>query len=383
MSFNDQSLRVIKAVWDRVSDPWLALVIVLVVFIVHIGRTIVYRVFFHPLASVPGPFWGKFSEYDSWGPILTEDRTLKQYDFLKKYGSPVRMSTNTLVYSDAHSWTDIYGQSSELCLKDASFYDTLTVTGATNLVNVVRRHDHQRLRRLLSHSFSARTLRESESLIRDKVEAFVNIIFRNVNPGDTIDIYGSTHDHYLDIVSHLSTDQPLDCLKGTYPTACEDLDQFSNVLIPTILFTKTFAPALGPLLKPFLRENLKGLKRLESFARNATAEYLRRFREKGAEKMPRSFLKDLVMAKDEETGSKLSEEELVENSIILLRAGSSTTAVTTVYLMWACGKHPEVSRKLVKEIRTAFPDPLVAPTYEQTSKLVGRSTEKYGCSTAD
>ena len=328
---------------------------VLSVSLLWIIGTIIYRIFFHPLASFSGPFWGKFSEYDSWGSMLKLDRSLKHHRLLKQYGSPLRMSTNTLVFADAKSWNDIYGQSSEPCLKHGGLYDVLTVTGAPNLVSVTNRHAHSRLRRLLSHSFSERALLESEMLIAEKVNDFVDYVFASVPPGGTAEILQDTHNHYLDIVSHLSFGKSFNCMKGEYPTAYDDLNEFSNVLVPTALFTQTFAPWMSFLLAPLLKNNLKGLARLENFGRTATMDYMQLFKEKGAEDMPRTFLKNLLMAEDPETGTRLSDEELIENAIIFLRAGSSTTAVTTLYCIWACGKHPVVKQKVVAEIRTAFP----------------------------
>jgi cytochrome P450 len=88
-----------------------------------------------------------------------------------------------------------------------------------------------------------------------------------------------------------------------------------------------------------------------------------------------TFLRNLIDARDEETGgSKLSFEDLVENTIIFLLAGSDTTAITSMYLIWETGRNPDVKRKLVEEIRTAFPNPDQVVTYEHASKLVSSSS---------
>jgi cytochrome P450 len=87
-----------------------------------------------------------------------------------------------------------------------------------------------------------------------------------------------------------------------------------------------------------------------------------------------AFLRNLLDAIDTETSSKLTLEELVENTIIFLVAGSDTTAVTTIYTIWALNQKPEVYKKFTDEIRTAFPDPRVEPTYEVTSRLVSRAS---------
>lgn len=122
---------------------------------------------------------------------------------------------------------------------------------------------------------------------------------------------------------------------------------------------------------PRIQEAYRELQKLVGFVQRSVQNFQIQKEQGGDSFAKGTFLRNLVDARDEVTGgSKLSFEELVENTIIFLLAGSDTTAITSMYLMWECGKRPDVKRKLVDEIRTAFPDPSVIPTYEQASKLV-------------
>ena len=110
------------------------------------------------------------------------------------------------------------------------------------------------------------------------------------------------------------------------------------------------------------------------YVRRTVHDYQTQMEKEGDSFAKGTFLRNLIDARDEETGgSKLSFAELVENTIIFLLAGSDTTAITSMYLMWECGKRPDVKKKLVDEIRTAYPDPNKVPKYEQVSKLVSQS----------
>lgn len=82
------------------------------------------------------------------------------------------------------------------------------------------------------------------------------------------------------------------------------------------------------------------------------------------------LLKYLVEAVDLETGSKLTIEELVDNTIVFLVAGEGTTAVTIIYALWECAQRPEIQSRLAAEVRQAFPDVKTAPTYAIASNLV-------------
>lgn len=340
----------------------------------------IYRIFFHPLAAYPGPLLAKVTRLYALSISLNRTRSFAQYELLKKYGSPLRITPNGLLFADVKAWTDIYGQSGNPCLKASFFYDSFTVTGATNLLNAVDKSQHARVRRLVSHSFSLHGVLESEALLRSKVEAYVDNVFRagvstksspNTPPGSSntrsVEIYTKTHQHYFDIIAQLSFGRPFSSLTDETATSYRDVDHFIDVVPITSLF-----PFLRRLPLRFIRDGYRGVDRLEGFSRQAIRDFISDLDGQKSEKDNEGgqFLRNLVTAKDAETGSNLTVDELVENVIIFLVAGSGTTAVTTTYFIWEMGRRPEMQKKLVEEIRATFPDPDIFPSYERASKLV-------------
>ncbi|PCD26100.1 hypothetical protein BFJ70_g16116 [Fusarium oxysporum] len=77
----------------------------------------------------------------------------------------------------------------------------------------------------------------------------------------------------------------------------------------------------------------------------------------------------MVEARDKETGTALSTEDLVENAGVFIEAESGTTASSLVYLIYELARRPEMQKRIVEEIRQAFPDPSIFPTYEKANKL--------------
>jgi len=137
----------------------------------------------------------------------------------------------------------------------------------------------------------------------------------------------------------------------------------------TVVPIQSFFPLLRYVPIKYIQDGFRGLNRLINFSQSSVQGFVNSVKQDPSFATG-TFLRNLVDAEDAETGSKLSEEELVENTIIFLVAGSDTTAVTTLYTIWECGKNPDVRDRLVKEIRTAFPNPQERPTYEKASKLV-------------
>lgn len=193
--------------------------------IFYVLSVIIYRIWFHPLAKYPGPFLAKFTDIY---PIIAMFRMIRlhwQYDMLKTYGSPVRVSTNQLFFSDLKSWGDIYGQSSNPCPKDPGFYGPFTATGATSVFNETDKTEHARVRRLLSHAFSLNALLEDEPFVRQKVEVLNNTIFKPAaEDRESVDIFGKMMCHFLDISSYFSFGKSFDSVSGRGEITHHDMD---------------------------------------------------------------------------------------------------------------------------------------------------------------
>lgn len=344
---------------------------VILVALIALTYGITYRIFFHPLSRFPGPFFGKFTDFYSFYGVYKQSRTKLQYEFLQKYGSPVRVSTNELVFSDVKTISEIYGQSSTIPEKERTISEALSATGEGSLLNTVDRVQHGRIRRLLSNGFSLRSLLDSERLISEKIELYVDLTFRRGAGGSSgpQDIYTKTHELFLDIISQLSFDQSFNCLSDEMSTALRDVDSFGRVVPP-----QAFFPGFRYLPFASIREGFRGVSRLEAFARDCVTRQMQKPKTGlGSD----SILTNMFNAQDAESGSKLTMGEIIENTIIFLVAGTSTTAVTLLYLIWECGRRPEIMRRLTEEIRVAFPDPNEMPTYAEASKLVGESPPRF------
>ena len=53
-------------------------------------------------------------------------------------------------------------------------------------------------------------------------------------------------------------------------------------------------------------------------------------------------------------GSETSMEDIIDDFFVFMVAGMETTAITMSVLVWILLKHPEISRKVVKEVDKYF-----------------------------
>ena len=82
---------------------------------------------------------------------------------------------------------------------------------------------------------------------------------------------------------------------------------------------------------------------------------------------PKDLVSRLIAAVDEETGARLSNEELLDESVLMMFAGHETTGVTMAWALWEIASHPEVQAKLQQEVARVVGDRV--PTAEDVAKL--------------
>ena len=316
-------------------------------FIQTIGLTI-YRLFFHPLAKYPGPIGAKLTNLYMTALAATGRATYARYDWLVKYGNAVRTGPNELCFSDLASIKEIYGQSTEACLKAPFFYKGFTLTGTHSVFSTTDRSIHARMRRLVSSGFSQHGVLRFQEEIVVMIELFLSILDRR--SAAAVDIYDLVHSLYLDTTSQLSFAQSFRILEGNTHQGAKDIETYFSI-----------APLFGvfPLAKylPFglFRAAKDARPHIISFTRSCIDDFRERLRRGTSQN---GLLRLMIEAKDGKTSTSFADEELIENAVLFIIAGSGTAGD---------------KRRLEDEIRTAFPDQKSFPDFEKATSLV-RST---------
>ena len=124
----------------------------------------------HQLASFPGPKVAAASRLWYTRSLLAGRLPFDLERLHNQYGKVVRVAPNELSYTDSGAWKEIYGHHPGLpeMPKDPNFY----VSGPGSLISAPReRHSH--LRRLMSHGFSEKALREQEKTMQEYADLFL------------------------------------------------------------------------------------------------------------------------------------------------------------------------------------------------------------------
>ncbi|KAG8161257.1 hypothetical protein KVR01_009521 [Diaporthe batatas] len=333
----------------------------------YIISTVVYRLYFHPLAKYPGPFWGKISEIPSYWHAVKQDRHLWLYQLQEQYG--------TLLVNNPDGFRSVYGPKGNV--KKGLYYliwprnvDTLTT------LNVIDHEVHARKRRVLNSSFSDKALRSAEKFVLSNTNRWCDLIDGNAEQGGGGDGWSASL-NMTDWVNHLVFDILGDLCFGKQFNMKEPDSELRYVPELIAGFMQFMHPiAWSPIagfwawLKPRGLDKLlelatpPALKRWESFVEKCLAE---RTREEQAREEQlqaglvaegetrKDFFHYIYHAEDPETGTRgFPKHEMYGETELLIIAGSDTTAIVMAGLLFYLVRNPAAYARLVDEVRSAF-----------------------------
>ncbi|KAJ5806541.1 Cytochrome monooxygenase lcsI [Penicillium pulvis] len=308
--------------------------------------TVVYNLFLSPLSKFPGPKLAAISHipFLYWG--YTGNNHKKMKEFHDKYGDVVRMAPSTLVYRSPQAWKDIYGHRKSLdgpFEKDPRF----SVKGPYG-ASMFSADDegHSRTRKLMSHAFSEKALRDQEDLIQSYVDLLVNRLegetFKSQEPTDMVRWYNFTT---FDIIGDLTFGEPFNCLQNNvYHQWVSMTFQAAKgmVFIRPIMIYPLLAPIVRKLLPKQVMKN-----RLEHY-RMTEEKVLQRIKTKTERP---DFFTFIMRHSDDRA---ISVQQMKANAALLILAGSETAASVLSGFTYYLLQNEAAHQKLLKELRETF-----------------------------
>ncbi|KAL9593652.1 MAG: hypothetical protein Q9219_007453 [cf. Caloplaca sp. 3 TL-2023] len=307
---------------------------------------VVYNLFFHPLRNCAGPrFWAASRVPWCWYQIQGRLQH-KLLGLHIKYGHAVRVAPNEISFSNDTGWKTIYGQRSIEMQKDPTF-SLLTPTGVQRRsdIQVADRETHIRQRRLLSHAFSEKALREQEGILQAHVSKLLRQFSRTCNTGavDLVAWFNFLNTAF-DLIGDMAFGEDFGCLnRGDYAPFVRAI----QVMAVELTYSQMWKYwGLMGLRKYFMSKEVAG-KRVENVKRAMKAVSRRMERETDR----KDFMHYILAAKD---GKGMSPEEIHVNAFSLSIAGSESTATALCGVMFLLLTHPQTYDRLTTEIRSAF-----------------------------
>ena len=208
--------------------------------------------------------------------------------------------------------------------------------------------DHSRFRRLFSHAFSDKALKEEEALVRTQVESLIDGLKKQIEGPSKgrVDLSDWYHWTTFDIIGDLAFGETFDCLRDRsyHPWVAMLMGNLKYIVFLSV--TLRFPP-LQRLLRVFISN--KALQARTDHERMATEKVERRI--ETATSRP-DFLHYILAHNDDKGG--MTREEIHRNAAIFINAGSETTATSLNGATWYLLQNRDCLAKLVGEIRAAF-----------------------------
>lgn len=309
-----------------------------------------HNLYLHPLSRFPGPRAWAISRVPYVYTLVRGDLTRKTQELHEHYGPFVRLAPNELSFIDAQGWQDIYSHHQG---RPNFPKNPIWMAPASNGIHSIlsaNDADHARYRRLLSHAFSERALKQQEHLVQSYIELLVEKLRECASTPNTavVDLVQWLNFTTFDIIGDLSLGESFHCLEiGSYHSWLAIL---SNQFKTATLLVSLRLVGLGRPLRMLIPQSM--LRKREEHTAIANRKIHRRL-DKGklADDQRNDFMTYILRHNDEKGMSVLEIEATMR---ILVLAGSETTATALSGIFGNLLRNPSTMETLVGEIRDSF-----------------------------
>jgi benzoate 4-monooxygenase len=364
-----------KIVESSITSPYILLVLPVFIYILPYVRR-------KSLWTVPGPPAAALSNLWLMYQCRVGRRYLAVDEAHKKYGKLVRIQPHHVSVADDEAIQIIYGHGNGFLKSE--YYDAF-VSIVRGLFNTRDRAEHSRKRKIVSHTFSAKSIGQFEQYMRHNLELFYKRWTELSDSAKESDSKYCEMDalswfNYLafDIIGDLAFGSPFGMLERgediaevrkspnsppTYAPAIEVLNRRGEV-----------SGALGcyPDLKPYAKHLpdpffSKGLAAIENLAGIAIARVKERLDNPDSAAERKDLLARLIEGRDA-NGNQMGREELTAEAQTQLIAGSDTTSNTSCAILYHVLSNPSILAKLQKELDERLPTAGV-PDFKEVKDL--------------
>ena len=319
---------------------------------------VVYNILFHPLRKYPGSVLAASTSIPHLYARFTGNIVKWTHAQHQRYGEVVRVSPNELSFIDPDAWKDIYGHRTAgkpNFQKEMKFYGPDFFAGKEGATGIVRADDsgHGRQRRLVSHAFSDKALKEQEPLFKQYVDLLVQKISAIVEKDpmakiNLVDWYNFTT---FDIMADLTFGEPLHLLdRSKYSHWVSAI--FGSIKMGTYEQVFRTMPFVQSILNMAIPKSVVEKRKLHM------SYSIDRVNKRLAVKTDRPDIWSYVLRyndSDSTAQKGLSGLEMHSNAATFMLAGTETTSTQLSGVTYQLLKKPEAMARLVAEVREAFP----------------------------
>ncbi|KAI0132579.1 cytochrome P450 [Xylariales sp. AK1849] len=335
--------------------------------IVYLCSVAIYRLYFSPLAQFPGP---KLAALTTWYGGYHDLVNGGQYVWVveemhRKYGPVVRVRPDALHVNEPGFIEKLYSQSPKQ--RRERYWTILQTLGAPGSILATRDHDlHRKRRGVLNPYFSQQNVRRLEPLVNDTL---ANLLYRMegwARDGTPIHMNTPFRAATKDVIQAYCFGE------GKKFLDMEDCNAaFFDVMTPQrvshlgthVYWLAMFMIKLPPTIMIFL------LPRVGAFATFVEGLHAQIDEIKQAKDLPEGKTIFHEMLRSDIPHSEKETKRLGEEAMVILIAGSETTASTLAAIMYHLLADRQLLARLKAELQTVMPDPNELPVASKLESL--------------
>ncbi|KAI5800072.1 cytochrome P450, partial [Geopyxis carbonaria] len=320
----------------------------------------VYKLWFHPLAKYPGPWWFACTEIPFCYYSVTGQPHSKWDELHKRYGPVVRLAPDTLSFATLKAAEDIYNNRATPFTKSVVYHGWIAKPRVYWSI-VTAEEGHPRLRKIFAPCFHSKQLAKQERHMQRETKLMIEKIGKLGQTDKGIDMGLWFNCLTFDVVGSLALGKSFDSLKNG-----KHILSFRTHAITSYFKMTVFIDAFRRLHLSWIQDVTVALGskadmriKLRSYTIDAVKSRIEN--KSGSD----DFFEAIEGLSPED---QLPFPEMVANSSAFVVAGSETTAQVLTATSYYLAKNPRVYKKLAEEIRTAF-NCLEDVTSEATIKM--------------
>ncbi|KAL4797409.1 cytochrome P450 [Aspergillus venezuelensis] len=347
------------------------LLVLLIGVVVRSTWIVVYRLFFHPLAKVPGPLLARTTWlYSTWFNIVRGRFYLHIQELHEQYGPIIRITPNEIHLSNPENCEKIHFVGSRF-IKDPGFYGAFGID--KSIFTTVNPEVHRIKRTALNPFFARKKVLDLEDVVQEKAQKLITRMKKAFDSGDGIDVHHGFRAISIDAITDYAFDNCYDFLDKE-DFGIEWFNDFRD-MGPAIWFFQQF-PSIQQValcIPYWLATYLSGpLARMmfQHMSSRAQVVRVKKAIDRG-EKVSRSTIfHQLLQPEAAAEGYKVpTVDELSDEAHNLLGAAADTTGNALNTTAYNIVINPTVYGRLATELREAFPNPDARIDYVTLERL--------------
>ncbi|KAI9368160.1 cytochrome P450 [Aspergillus egyptiacus] len=331
---------------------------------------VVYRLFFHPLRKIPGPWYAAATSwYEFYQDVLLGGNYVKEYPRLHaRYGPVIRVSPDRIHVGDPEFFHEVYTSATKF-LKDPKFFQT---SGGISeaLPALVDPEYHKRRRKMINSLFSAKSIEQLAPIVLDIIQRALKKAAESHESKRPLDIQRLYTGVTVDTIMRVLCDEQLYLIEAEEeePPFMATLRTFS-----ANFFLMKHIPILGTLAANMPSRLSEWLLPGDSQFRRKVTQWIEEREEKHKRGIKtaedgRKTILDLLL-QPEGGSTPLSKASVVDETYSFCFAGTHTTSLTISMATYYLLKNTPKLQKLREELKKVKRNSKGLLEYRDVSRL--------------